>query len=352
MRLIWETIVRQFDEHRNFVLATILAIEGSSPRKVGAKILVLDKGESVGTVGGGLFEAKVYDLARVCLDTGASTRSRFDFLGKDIESDQMICGGVAEVLIEYVSANSKIKEEIYRKLVASLDDRVSSFLLKKIDLEEGESISGEIQYLCIDDGGLSLGDFSDTEKCVDSIPPRRLLKKTQLIRIAGSSAPILLEWAFPRSVVYIFGAGHVGQALCHLASYVDFSVVMIDDRDEYANMENLPDASEIIVTDFEHVFENLSLDHDSYIVIVTRGHSHDRTVLAQALKTQAHYIGMIGSRRKIKLIYDSLKNEGFDQSNLERVHAPIGLDIGGETPQEIAISIVAELIRVRTNKLN
>ena len=352
MRQIWEAIVRQFDEKRNFALATILSVEGSSPRKVGAKILALDNGELVGTIGGGLFEANVCDVARVCLNSGVSVRRRFAFLGKDIESDQMICGGSVEVLIEFVSADSQIKEKIYRKLLGSLDARVSSFLLKKINLAEGESISGEIQHLCVDDRGSRFGDFPDADECVGSIPPRRLIKPAQFLTTSEKTPPVLLEWVFPRNVVYIFGAGHVGAALCHLASYVDFEVVMIDDRDEYANPENLPDASETIVANFENAFSSISIDQDSYIVIVTKGHAHDRTTLSHALKTKACYIGMIGSQRKTKLIFDSLVNEGFAESDLERVHAPIGLSIGGETPQEIAVSIVAELIQARTNKLN
>jgi len=216
----------------------------------------------------------------------------------------------------------------------------------------GESISGEIQHLCVDDRGSRFGDFPDADECVGSIPPRRLIKPAQFLTTSEKTPPVLLEWVFPRNVVYIFGAGHVGAALCHLASYVDFEVVMIDDRDEYANPENLPDASETIVANFENAFSSISIDQDSYIVIVTKGHAHDRTTLSHALKTKACYIGMIGSQRKTKLIFDSLVNEGFAESDLERVHAPIGLNIGGETPQEIAVSIVAELIQARTNKLN
>lgn len=351
MRIILDAIVRQFEEERNFALGTILSVQGSSPRKIGTKMLFLANGDLVGTIGGGLFESKVCDVARACLESGATVRKKFAFLGDHVESDEMICGGAAEVLIEFVSAKSVVKRQIYMELSRNLNARVSSFLFKKIDFDDNVNIPGEIEYLWTDGQGSVLGDFDDTDFLIEAIPPKRLLKPAQLLKITEHGPSLLLEWVLPKSVVYIFGAGHVGAALCHLASYVDFVVVMIDDRGEFAHQENLPDASEIIVTRFEDAFSDLFIDQDSFIVVVTRGHAHDRTVLAEALQTKARYIGMIGSRRKTKLIFDSLLDEGFAKSDLERVHAPIGLDIGGETPEEIAVSIVAELIQARTNRL-
>jgi xanthine dehydrogenase accessory factor len=147
------------------------------------------------------------------------------------------------------------------------------------------------------------------------------------------------------------GAGHVGRALAHFVALCDFSVVVVDDRAEFADPERIPDADEVAaVTGFDGVFHDRIIDADSYIVIVTRGHSYDKFVLAQALKTEAGYIGMIGSRRKIALIYQSLLTEGFNRTDLERVHAPIGLAIGGETPEEIAVSITAQLISSRSKR--
>jgi len=125
--------------------------------------------------------------------------------------------------------------------------------------------------------------------------------------------------------------------------------VVLDDRSEFANQERFPKADELRVLDrFENAFSGLSADSNSFLVILTRGHSHDRTVLAQALRTQAGYIGMIGSHRKRDTIYQSLRDEGFTNADLDRVHCPIGLDIGGETPEEIAVSIVAEMIEVHS----
>ena len=134
-----------------------------------------------------------------------------------------------------------------------------------------------------------------------------------------------------------------------IASLVGFRTVVLDDREKFANQDNFPRADEVIVLeDFNHVLNNLSLARGAYVVIVTRGHAHDQTILEQVLATSATYIGMIGSRTKVAHCFQSLKEKGFSQDQLVRVHAPIGLKIGSETPEEIAVSIVAQLIHVRS----
>ncbi|MGC8605556.1 MAG: XdhC family protein, partial [Desulfomonilaceae bacterium] len=326
--------------------------QGSSPRKVGAKILILDNGDVIGTIGGGLFEANVRDFALKALQNRTSSRLIFSFYGNDAESDQMICGGSVDVLLEFIHPGANTKEKIYRKLLESLNGRIPIFLIKPITLDSGQTTEKDLECMCVDENGDQIGDFKGSALCFKSFPPRRLLKPVQLIRPQNFDSPVLLECIYPQCVAYILGAGHVGACVCHLASYVDFKVVGIDDRDDYANNENLPDADEIVITRFETAFEHLSIDRNSYIVIVTRGHAHDKTALAQALKTDAAYIGMIGSKRKIKLIFESLILEGFTQVDISRVHAPIGIDIGGETPQEIAVSIIAEMIQERNKTLN
>lgn len=349
---IWESIVQQFEEKRSFVLATILDVQGSSPREVGAKAVILDNGDVIGTIGGGLFEANVRNFALDALKNQTSSRLNFAFYGNDAESDQMICGGSVDVLVEFVHPGAKTKNQIYMKLANCLRERVSTFLIKPITLGLGQSTESELEYICIDETGKQVGNFEGFEICLKSIPPRRLLKPAQLIYPEDFNAPVLVEWIYPRGAAYVFGAGHVGACVCHLASYADFRVVGIDDRSDYANSQNLPDADQIVVTPFENAFRGLSIDQNSYIVIVTRGHAHDKIVLAQALRTDVTYIGMIGSKRKIKLIYDSLIAGGFSEDDIGRVHAPIGLPIGGETPQEIAVSIVAEMIQQRNKILN
>jgi xanthine dehydrogenase accessory factor len=158
---------------------------------------------------------------------------------------------------------------------------------------------------------------------------------------------VLLEPIHSEPTVFIFGAGHVSQQLAPLAKGVSFKVVVIDDREMFANRERFPEADEVIVSEFEKCFDQLSIDDSSYIVIITRGHLYDGVVLEQAVKTNAHYIGMIGSKKKIHTLYQNLMRKGISKETLNKVYAPIGIKINSETPEEIAVSIVAELIKVR-----
>ena len=158
---------------------------------------------------------------------------------------------------------------------------------------------------------------------------------------------VVIEPISIASTVYIFGAGHISRYVAQAAKMVDFNVVVMDDRGDFANEERFPEADKVIVSDFRTVFDSLDYAGDVYSVIVTRGHNHDAEVLEEALKRPSKYIGMIGSKRKVKMVYDYLRSKGVEESALSAVHAPIGIKINSETPQEIAISIVAELIDVR-----
>ena len=160
-----------------------------------------------------------------------------------------------------------------------------------------------------------------------------------------------LEELMPKGTAYIFGAGHVGQALEPLLRYVDFETIVIDDRADFANRENFPDATEVrVIKSFEDSFDGIETDGDSYIVIVTRGHLGDKDVVADAIKRENAYIGMIGSRKKTELLYGMLREEGADMDALAKVYTPIGENIFAETPEEIGVSIAAEMIKVRALK--
>ncbi len=155
-----------------------------------------------------------------------------------------------------------------------------------------------------------------------------------------------------KSDAYIFGGGHVGYAIEPLLRYVGFKTIVIDDREEYANPQRYPSASATVACDdFTHCFDEIETDEDSYIIIVTRGHYGDLDVLREAIKRPNAYIGMIGSKRKNELLFETLRAEGVTDEELSRVYAPIGVDIKAETPEEIGISVVGEIIRVRSEKL-
>jgi xanthine dehydrogenase accessory factor len=169
--------------------------------------------------------------------------------------------------------------------------------------------------------------------------------------ICGGTLEIFVEPILPQPVLYIFGGGHVSVAVARVASSAGFSIGVIDDREAFANTERFPMAGEVY-TSYETAYKTIRPNASSYLLIVTRGHKDDMAVLAWAVRTEARYIGMIGSKRKVISVYKALEKEGYSAEEFERVNAPVGLDIGALSPEEIAVSIAAELIAVRRNARN
>jgi xanthine dehydrogenase accessory factor len=169
--------------------------------------------------------------------------------------------------------------------------------------------------------------------------------------ICGGTLEIFVEPILPQPTLYLFGGGHVSTAVARVAHQAGFAIGIIDDRESFANAERFPIASEVH-TSFAEAYEKIQPNSSSFLVIVTRGHKDDMRVLAWAVGTEARYIGMIGSKRKVMSVYRALEKEGFAPEKFDRVYAPVGLDIGALTPEEIAVSIVAELIAVRRNAPN
>jgi xanthine dehydrogenase accessory factor len=161
---------------------------------------------------------------------------------------------------------------------------------------------------------------------------------------------IYIEPITPPPKVFVFGGGHISLFVSKISNLVGFEVVVVDDRPQFANRERFPEAQEVIAEEFPFIFSKLKVNRSSYLVIVTRGHAYDQEVLEWALGQEVKYIGMIGSRKKIQTVYDALKEKGVRADQLTRVHAPIGLDIGALTPEEIAVSIVAQMIQARRQK--
>jgi xanthine dehydrogenase accessory factor len=169
--------------------------------------------------------------------------------------------------------------------------------------------------------------------------------------ICGGTLEVFVEPILPQPVAYIFGGGHISMALAHSAQAAGFGIVVIDDREQFANKERFPMAQELF-NSYQEAFERIQPNASSYLVIVTRGHRDDMRVLAWAARTAARYIGMIGSRRKVLSVYQALEKEGYATEEFSRVYAPMGLEIGALSPEEIAISITAELVAVRRNALS
>ncbi|HUK99722.1 MAG TPA: XdhC/CoxI family protein [Nitrospirota bacterium] len=165
--------------------------------------------------------------------------------------------------------------------------------------------------------------------------------------VCGGTVLIYIEPNLLEPHLIILGAGHVSRTLSKLARFTGFRVTVVDDRAEFANKENMPDASELLVSDFERAFDSISAQHDTFIVVATRGHNHDLDAVKAALKTEAGYIGLLGSRRKKVLLVEALQHDGFSGNDVSRIIIPVGLDIGSVTPEEIAVSIIAQIIKHR-----
>ncbi len=229
-------------------------------------------------------------------------------------------------------------------------------LLATVVSVNGAYTRGDKTKALIDQEGRFIGSLLDDpgvgEKLRPEIAP--LLKENHAKILAfqreNDRIEVLLEPVASEPTVFIFGCGHISTCLAPLVKIVGFKVVVVDDRPDFANRERFPEADEVVVDAFEGLLEKLRIDENSYLILVTRGHLYDRLLLEQALQTQARYIGMIGSRRKIRMLYESLVEKGISKTLLGGVHAPIGLEIGAETPEEIAVSILAELIQVRAGK--
>ncbi len=255
---IFEEITVLMNNGEQCSLVTITDAKGSTPREIGARMIVKKNLEIIGTIGGGSIEAEAIKLAEKAMQSGETVKKEFDLTSEDAKGTDLICGGKLTLLIEPM------------------------------------------------------------------LPVERLI---------------------------ICGGGHVGRALTKIAEMLNFQIWILDDRFEYANPEAFPNVFKTVqVKNWKNPFENIPIDNKTYIVIVTRMHQGDEDCLRKSLKTKARYIGMIGSRTKVKIIKEDLIKEGFPKKDVENVHSPIGLKIGGSFPEEIAVSIAAELLQVRYQK--
>jgi len=332
---------------KKLVVARIIYQKGSAPRSTGTKCIILENGEIVGTIGGGTLEYQVIEKAMSVFKAGSSATLHFRLTGEDVAGTDMLCGGIVDVFLEPIFPDNQIDRDIFGKTWALVmaGNKKGTLLTLITDGIAHDSPDRHALIVADDSGTRVVGRIAggidiDAEKLLCVSDPELQEYKTD-----GLS--IFVEPIRAADVLYIFGAGHISTFLSSLAKLVEFGVVVIDDRDDFANKERFPDADEIVVVPFSQSFDRIAATPSSYIAIVTRGHMHDHAVLKEALKREFAYIGMVGSRRKRETIYQALIKEGIAKETLQTVHAPIGLAIGAETPEEIAVSIVAELIQER-----
>ncbi len=349
MEDIYSAIVKALERKEKMALATLITRVGSAPRAVGAKYLIKGDGTSVGSIGGGCVEAEVWQEAQKVMEKREGRILHFELTSEQLAEGGLICGGNVNIFLE------PLQEEflnIYKE-AARIRQKGGTALLATLVSVDDTFYKGEGSKALMKTSGEKIGSLLDgfeLEKKILSEAEVILREKRPKVLTLSSKnrrMEVLLEPIYSEPTVYLFGGGHISEQVVPLAKKVHFKVVVIDDREMFANRSRFPEADEVIVSEFERSFDRLNIDDSSYIVIVTRGHLYDGFVLEQAVKSKARYIGMIGSRKKIRTLYQNLMEKGMKKEVLDRVHAPIGIDINSETPEEIAVSIVAQLIKVR-----
>ena len=322
-----------------FVWASIIKQDGSTPRSAGSKMIILED-RIISTIGGGGMEGQVIDTARrEVLPADRPQILVYHMSGDANATLGLACGGDCEVLLAPIHAED---EAVFSAAASAEQNGTPSWLFYILD---ERSDSDKPFQLCANIGCEQLvGKFTGNPKFA-----RDILLNPIRVAIHGDSVDgirYLVDDVGSAPQMYLFGAGHVSCEVAKLAVGTGFHVTVLDDRADYANAARFPDCDCLVIPDFEQI-PPLPLDNNSYVVIMTRGHSHDREVLEWAIGKSHRYLGMIGSRTKRDGLYRQLNEKGIPMETLQAVKCPIGLSIYAETPAEIAVSVMAEIILER-----
>jgi xanthine dehydrogenase accessory factor len=341
MRDLLHTLRSAIDQGRPVAYCRLVETRGSTPQKAGAAMLVYGDGSQAGTLGGGCVEAEVKRKALDALHTGQATVERFQLDSDYGWDDGLICGGRMMVLIDpLATADARHYIDV---LTSVIDSRRGAIEAIAFD-GQASGMPAVASYVFDHSGTVAASaraPHETAQKLVDSLP------KLSARPAPSAAHGIAFLPHLPRCLLLIVGGGHVGQAVARLATDLDFDVTVVDDRPEYVTPERFPTAEQRMHGDFKETLRGIEVTPSTYCLIVTRGHNHDEEALFHLIDRGARYVGMIGSRRKIKLIFDDLLNEGVSPELLEQVYAPVGLDIGSQTVAEIAVSIAAQLVAHR-----
>lgn len=320
MRTLIRAVVHALESGQPVQLVTLLSASGSTPRGPGALMAVFAGGSAQGTVGGGNGEYQAVLVAQDLLKKEENALREFDFTpGEDLG---MACGGRAVLHFQFLPAGDAGVIGLLRRILSAGGENRNLWLVRRFSgarvLETVLAAEAEARF-----------------------PPDLLGDKASL-REGWFALPVVRA-----GLVYLFGGGHVAQALSPVLAAAGFRVAVWDDREEFAGPARFPQAERFFCAPFEDVGARIRFTPDDYVVIMTRGHQADHTVLTQTLRSGVRYLGCIGSKRKLALSRERLLAEGFTAEEYARLHAPIGLRIGAETPAEIAVAVAAELIGVR-----
>lgn len=338
MKKLLGTLCDTLSQGSDAMFLTVVAASGSSPRSAGAQMAIFKNGDTLGTIGGGAVELLASQQAVEALEQQRSMLRDFCLRPNEIEDIGMICGGDITVSFQFMDhRDSALQALLAHALALVTQGRENAWLVIWTDPQPHIGLYSESSGL----EGLPKSLLTDIQPVLGSHAVCRRM----------NGALCYGEPLVRRGRVYIFGGGHVGQALTPLLAGLDFRVVVFDSRKEMADPCRFPQAEAVVWGDYRQIAPQVNLTQEDYVVIMTPGHQADFEVLAQALRSPARYVGCIGSRRKVSETKRRLIAEGLGEKEAARMVSPIGLDIGAETPLEIAVSVAAQLIAVRQGAL-
>ena len=339
MKALFEELSNVLAKGEEAVLVTIIASSGSTPRGTGSRMLVRQDGSIKGTVGGGAVEYQAILTAMEAMEHKASYTKGFTLNRNQVADIGMVCGGNVVVYFQYISPDNKEFAGFCADVRTALSRDEDSWLLLDIS----------------DETCWQMGLYSKSKGLLGMDMPGQALQEpiftSRTLQQEVGGRKYYIEPLVQAGTVYIFGGGHVAQELVPVLSHVGFRCVVMDDREEFANREVFPQAAATIVGNLEGIGSYIDIRPCDYVCVMTRGHQFDYYVQRQALTMKPGYIGIMGSRNKIRVVTDKLLADGFTREEIEACHMPIGTDIRAETPAEIAISIAGELICERAARM-
>ncbi len=335
---IYRDICSVIREGGKAAVASIVEAKGSTPAGARSKMLIREDGSISGTVGGGLVEALVIEDSLKVIKSSGTLMKTYRMSYDDINSG-MICGGSIDVMIEKIRPEDLTE---FEKIIQFSENGIDCTVLTLF--KDGVSTGKYVLGPDVNSNSLLpyLKNYNIPEKTIEE---SLLAGKPTYLNL--ETGDILIEHQEGLKKLIIFGGGHISLALSDFAKKSGFYICVVDDRKEFISAERFPGADELICADIVEAFSKLDINKSTFIVIVTRGHALDEQVLEKSVATEAGFISMIGSGKKVKIVFDHLLDRGVPKEKLRRVSAPVGLDIGAHTVEEIAVSIVAELIKVR-----
>ena len=332
----------------DMVVATVVKTSGSTPQKPGAKLLVRADGSGVGTLGGGCVEGDIWFAASQLLKSGGSAEMRDYELNEDLAAqDGLVCGGTMYFLLDPVRKETP-ESDFNDEVIAAYEGGAPVSVASLMNVPDGSELVVGSKLLVRENGSTagSLGDEKLDANAMNEARRLMAMGKNDYITTESGAEFFIEAYTTPPTLV-LAGGGHVSKAISNIASTLGFRIFVIDDREEFSSAERFPEAEQTVVSDYGSAFEKLPIGTNSFIVIATRGHRYDASATASAMRTPASYVGLLGSKRKTILIYEELFAQGFTMDEVQAVRSPIGLDISARTPQEIALSIMSEIVGFR-----